>query len=97
MFSYESFVVPSYLDKASRNHFKNETSMNAITSLRSGKVLPNIVPIKENKIGEEQIGNHKLDDKASESISMPELGGVNETGREQLIPFLNAFTRKKRI
>ena len=66
-----------------------KTSMNAITSLRSGKVLPNIVPTKENKI-EEPIGNHKLDDKTSESISMP------ETGREQLIPFPNAFTKKER-
>ena len=66
-----------------------KTSMNAITSLRSGKVLPNIVPTKENKIEEEQIGNQKLDDKTSESISMP------ETGRKQLIPFPNAFTKKR--
>ena len=26
---------------------------------------------------------------------MPESGGVNKTGREQLIPFPNAFTKKK--
>ena len=94
VFSYESFVVPSYSDELSRNPLTDETHMNAITSLRSGKVLPNIVPIKEDKIGEEQIGIPKLDDKASESISMPELGEANETGREQLIPFPNAFTKK---
>ena len=88
--------MPSYSDKLSRNPLTDETHMNAITSLRSGKVLPNIMPIKEDKIGEEQIGNQKLDDKASESISMPELGEANETGREQLIPFPNAFTKKKR-
>ena len=53
VFSYESFVVPSYSDKVSRNHFRDETSMDAITSLRNGKVLPNIVPTKENEIEEE--------------------------------------------
>ena len=95
VFSHESFVVPSYSDELSRNPLTDEAHIDAITSLRSGKVLSNIVPIKEDKIGEEQIGNQKLDDKASESISMLELGRASETVREQLIPFPNAFTKKR--
>ena len=37
VFSYESFVVPNGSDEVVRNHFSDETSMNAITSLRSGE------------------------------------------------------------
>ena len=97
MFSYESFAVPSHSDQGVRNQFRDETSMNAITSLRSGKVLSDIVPTKDNKIEEKHIGNQKLNDKASEQINMLESGEVSRTGKEQLIPFPNAFTQKKEI
>ena len=50
VFSHESFIVPGYLDEVSRSHPRDERSMNAITSLRSGKILPNIVLPKESKI-----------------------------------------------
>ena len=97
VFSYESFAVPSHSDQGVINHFRDETSMNAITSLRSGKVLSDIVPTKDNKIEEKHIRNQKLNDKASEQVNMPESGEISRTGKEQLIPFPNAFTQKKEI
>ena len=97
VFSYESFAVPSHSDEGVRNHFRDETSMNAITSLRSGKVFSDIVPTKDNKIEEKHIGNQKLNDKAYEQVNMPESREISKTGKEQLIPFPNAFTQKKEI
>ena len=93
-FSYESFTVPSYSDEVNRSHLKDERSMNAITSLRSGKILPNIVLTKESKI-EKKVGNPELSDKIPELGNTPESEEVNEKGKEHLIPFPNAFTRKK--
>ena len=66
----------------SRNHLESETSMNAISSLRSGKVLPNILLTKEKGMDEEKVGDQKLDDKIHDLGSTLELDEANERGKE---------------
>ena len=95
VFSYESLSVPSHSDKVGKNLLIEGTSFNAGTSLRSGKVLPRIVLPKDSKT-DVRIGNTEIGDKTSELENIPELEEVNEKGKEQIIPFPNAFTRKKR-
>ena len=66
--------------------------MNAISTLRSGRILSNSEPIKSKEI---ENNEHRVEDKLEDRELIPEKEELNRKGKEQMIPFPSALVSKK--
>ena len=79
-----------------QEHDNNNRSLNAISCLRNGKMLPNIFGKKQKRLEQGEEKNQISEKEVVDSEVNPEVTEEREIKEERLIPFPNALTSNEK-